>query len=72
LRDVHSPRHFPQADAGSESGFDLPPRFCGYLAAHVRLNLTASASDCKVAVWKVFHSAELFLQFRALFPFGKQ
>jgi hypothetical protein len=31
-----------QAGAGSEGGFDLRPRFRRNLAAHVRLNLTAS------------------------------
>ena len=30
------------AEAGNEGGFDLRPRFRRNLAAHVRLNLTAS------------------------------
>ena len=48
FRDVHVARDLPQSDAGSEGGFDLLPSFGGYLAAHVRLNLTTAASDCKV------------------------
>src|SRR5262249_20642971 len=36
-----------QADAGSESGFDLFPNIVAYLAAHVRVNLITPASDRK-------------------------
>ena len=36
-----------KSDAGSEGGFDLLPRFCGYLAAHVRLNLIRSRAIAK-------------------------
>jgi hypothetical protein len=38
---------FPQADAGSECGFDLLPDRCGYLAAHVRLNLMTARAIAK-------------------------
>ena len=47
FRDTHVARDLPQSNARSVGGFDLLPRFDGYLTAHVRLNLTTSRPIAK-------------------------